>query len=108
MKCPTCNVGMKPLFVGFYCPNDCDKATSTRRPKTHKVSHTLGWRHLPEKVELTEDPTKLALCPFGCGGKPMKVGEMGNVGSPPFGYMMLCGLPDVITGGGPHWWSIDI
>ena len=23
--CPDCKGAMKPLFTGFYCPNDCDK-----------------------------------------------------------------------------------
>ena len=25
MFCPTCKVGMKPLFTSWYCPNDCDR-----------------------------------------------------------------------------------
>lgn len=25
MNCPDCKAAMKPLFTGFYCPNDCDK-----------------------------------------------------------------------------------
>lgn len=25
MKCPTCGRQMRPLFIGEYCPSDCDK-----------------------------------------------------------------------------------
>ncbi len=25
MKCPTCTTEMKPLFMSFYCPKDCDR-----------------------------------------------------------------------------------
>lgn len=29
LTCPTCKGHMKPLFTGFFCPNDCDR---TPRP----------------------------------------------------------------------------
>jgi hypothetical protein len=25
MQCPTCMTKLKPLFTGWYCPNDCDR-----------------------------------------------------------------------------------
>lgn len=30
MKCNSCGSGMKPLFTGFYCPNDCDRGGKPR------------------------------------------------------------------------------
>lgn len=35
MTCITCQSPMKPLFTGFFCPNDCD------RKKTDEQS--MGW-----------------------------------------------------------------
>lgn len=31
MECPTCGAPMRPLFVGEYCPNDCDRKRATSR-----------------------------------------------------------------------------
>lgn len=30
MKCPACASEMKPLFVGYYCPKDCDRKPAAK------------------------------------------------------------------------------
>ena len=47
-KCPVCRGPMKPLFQGFFCPNECDLPAEKRAPKkaTIATSPTLaewGW-----------------------------------------------------------------
>ena len=43
MTCPRCGAEMKPLFWGFYCPNDCDKRPVDPCPKCGSES-TGGFR----------------------------------------------------------------
>ncbi len=31
MKCKDCGTEMKPLFQGYFCPNDCDKPEGKAR-----------------------------------------------------------------------------
>lgn len=59
-KCPTCQSEMKPLFVGEYCPNDCDRprvtmksVTITKNELQEAISRntwTSGWVPAPQGV----------------------------------------------------------
>lgn len=34
MHCPSCGTGMKALFTGLFCPNDCDRPKPEKAPPT--------------------------------------------------------------------------
>lgn len=40
--CPQCGTPMKPLFVGEYCPNDCDRAED-KTPVLAKGKAEILW-----------------------------------------------------------------
>lgn len=44
MLCPRCSSPMKPLFVGMYCPKDCDKVSTSNSEYSGKF---LGVIHHP-------------------------------------------------------------
>ena len=53
MNCPTCKSEMKPLFVGFFCPRDCDRksAGSSGKPGEWVEFNHRGKRWRARKVK---------------------------------------------------------
>ena len=39
--CPSCGTSMKPLFVGFFCPNDCDQ----KAPSAKSLLPESSWEY---------------------------------------------------------------
>lgn len=41
-NCSICKSVMKPLFTGFYCPNDCDKKNHSDNKQQYYVYHAVN------------------------------------------------------------------
>lgn len=44
MRCPACSSEMKPLFVGYYCPKDCDRKTEAVAASEEQSYYVYRWQ----------------------------------------------------------------
>lgn len=83
MTCDTCGCDMRPLFVGFFCPNDCDRRPKLSKPEAMVYTGSNHWlrgrpmyRQSQLWVPIGYKNSRRLDCPI-CG-EPLVCGDQGE------------------------------